>query len=1459
MFSYNPIHRVVICHICQSCIIPGSTSQTRHLRAKPHGLSGEALKTTIQLLSSYQLRTVDELHTHKPRIEDQCFKIEHLACYSGFHCLQPTCHYSTRDYDQIRKHMPATHQIKAAVHEKTALWKEVTLQTYFTGKGIINYFVVVDPDEKEKEKTNESNNNQPSSLQSEKELFEKVEKDYQKIKYDLEEKAAIVQDIGDSRSERIPWLHDVTGFSYHLIGLKDEEIWSSYKLPAKKNPETSGEDTADPNLVRILTAAEAVLHDANKLCNDRSPDRKMTQQRANILNEFYAGASGQADGFRSFKNASTLVTYFTTMKQLLVYYYRVVYNEDGHFSRTKSDQILPKDIIRSTSSQARAMNEIIEALAIEDEEAAELALKHTIRRLYLALICHNVGSVPFKSAVLSFCAMLSRKGGKSRGLWEEPGNFNSHLSALVWTAQLIIFDYACFEEQEDEDQIPVFLAKICKRYFQQLAETPFGHILQWRLYLFKVRNNAVAKHQARWALDGQMVEYRGVELQMSQISDLVVSEYQQASILLYDELLFQVKDLIPMESWRLKDDLDLEDFGASWLSHPSNSEFLKDADLALFRRIQENAELRAMFLTKDKNGSIILCPKSMDIYEAHAQEFLKRVLILCHISAGPPLREPEILSVMWQNNARHRHLLIWEKLVMIYTQYHKGQQQSGVYKDNIRFLPKAIGDLLVTYIAYVLPLRQLFLRQQTPDALISPYLWAKLDGTIWADGKVSTCLHKACVRAKVPSLHTSNWRQFAATITKEKFSVKERANFALEDNTSENIEDELDLIALAEQSNHSYRTFNQAYAGTTTLTMHTLLHRNYRASESWRTFFRFDHILQGKRPRGTSDTLSLRMLDAFKRSQMRRRGAYAEVDLLAVARKLYHTPDLQFRVPGQRSGVLAVMGPQPAEQVVLIIGTGSGKTLIVMIGAAIADAGTTILVLPMVALRNDMLKRFRQVGIQPLIWSVDRRQSAALVIVSVEAACSASFLEYCHLLASQQKLDRIIIDESHLTITASDYRPSMTQLGWYVRQIRTQTVWLTATLPPIMETEFIEHNKLVKPRIIRESTNRANINYSIDCQVTSTGLLKHVVQIIQINWRKTKIFNHSRDKIIIYCRTREEVNQFVNLLPCFTYTSQSGTAEEKATIISEWLNDPKKPVIVATSALGIGFDYPFVRMVIHAGRPDRLTDFSQESGRAGRDGSKAFSLIILPIGWELQLDKYLSEDQAAMHLYLTKKHCFRGVLSQFLDAPSDWRWCMLGDQACQICGKVNLTARPTEVIYTLPSKVEMEFTGPAEILQQDHIRDQILDRYEHDLEIMVGLCLLCRIESRPFNHLPNTCSRRFRWIRAKQEAYQTRRQANQEWIARYVACWQCYQPQDICRVADSATEETVCRFPDMVMPLCYGVYTRIGGKAWLQKHFQRTFSDELEYMLWLGKTASLGGNECIQANCVAALALSELG
>jgi superfamily II DNA helicase RecQ len=134
---------------------------------------------------------------------------------------------------------------------------------------------------------------------------------------------------------------------------------------------------------------------------------------------------------------------------------------------------------------------------------------------------------------------------------------------------------------------------------------------------------------------------------------------------------------------------------------------------------------------------------------------------------------------------------------------------------------------------------------------------------------------------------------------------------------------------------------------------------------------------------------------------------------------------MQLRVPGQRKALLAVMRTQHAEQVVVVLVTGSGKTLILMVDASVADARITILVLSIMILRSDMLRRYLLVDIRSLIWISGVKQSASLVVVSAEAICTSDFLNYIYTLVRRQVLDRIIIDESQLTITVNDYRLCM--------------------------------------------------------------------------------------------------------------------------------------------------------------------------------------------------------------------------------------------------------------------------------------------------------------------------------------------------------------------------------------------------------------------------------------------------
>ena len=68
-----------------------------------------------------------------------------------------------------------------------------------------------------------------------------------------------------------------------------------------------------------------------------------------------------------------------------------------------------------------------------------------------------------------------------------------------------------------------------------------------------------------------------------------------------------------------------------WLSYSSNTEFLEGTEIALLQRIQGDAELRAIFLTKGTDRSAALYQKAIAIYKVYVQDFLKQALVLCYI------------------------------------------------------------------------------------------------------------------------------------------------------------------------------------------------------------------------------------------------------------------------------------------------------------------------------------------------------------------------------------------------------------------------------------------------------------------------------------------------------------------------------------------------------------------------------------------------------------------------------------------------------------------------------------------------------------------------------------------------------------------------------------------------------------------------------------------------------------
>ena len=1312
------------------------------------------------------------------------------------------------------------------------------MQTFFAEKQYIRYFVVEQtPKRKQASRPGSTADNNTTSLKlAEEDFFKSLDEDAIVAEQDAKANANIVHGFDSHKSAVVPWLRR-TGIAEHIKGLKKDEIHASFALP--KNGES------EPELFLMLGVMDEILSEAHSWCFD-GPDCMLTWPRQLALNRFHTVAVGKAKGFDPHKDPSSLKINFGYWKQFLTYYYRVVY-KGGHFKKLREDQRTPQDSICLTDAQKKAWEEALQSATNEDRPA----LKEAMSVLSMALICHEFGANRFSSALLSFCAMLSVK--PSTLTWKEPGNYNSCLSGVIWATQLIVFHASASLGKSGPSDTLDLIEQYCSKFFKQDTETPVGEILGWRLLLFTVSKEAVGLHQAVWDTEEKILTYDDTDLHIDQVPKLLSSEFKQARKLLYDELMFGAQNLPRMRAWALKDNLDTDAFGWFFGQHRENADPIKPLAKSLRTVIQDSKPLRESFLETVSNGTKAWRKKAIAHYEAVVDDFLERLLVLIHIGAGQPLRESELFSVTWCNTQRRRGIYIKHDCVMFRTQYHKGQQQTGAFKENIRFLPVAVGELLLDYLIYVVPLRQVFLRQSAPHAVLSPYLWWK-NGKVWADNKLTRCMERACARVEIPRLHISNWRQMTVSIVATKFAADIDC-FETDEADEDAEEIEADIRNMTRQRNHTTRTANRAYANQHNANFGNvwdgLIRKNLRASRLWQDLWGLDSLLGplGKRKQDKSESSSPRMLKRIAMGVCRSRKKWSAAALLKGARKLYGDEALKWKSAEQERAMTTVMSW--TEQVIAILPTGAGKSMLFMLPCTLPEAGVTILVVPLVSLRGDLLRRVRELNIDYLVWTLGEVRDAPLVFVTVEAACTKQFMAYARKLAATQCLDRVVVDECHLTITASGYREAMVDLA-LIRQLRTQFVYLTATLPPSMQSAFEEQNNLLNPKVVRASTNRPNLFYLVQ-KATGTGsLIEEGAREAREAWEASSLFDTGRDKIILYVRTREEGRGLAELLNCPLYTADAGTAEEKEELLESWLNDIDQPYIVATSALSAGFDYRHIRLVMHINEPDSLVDFAQESGRAGRDGEKAYSFVLLPARWQSQEAKTEDIEKKALYSYLEGQECRRTCLSAYLDAASQRRQCMGEDVTCDICQRGHNGGSLVKVSRVGQSADVLTHTGSAIIQRKRRVAYLELSRYQEDLLAVQGTCVLCRVLAERFDHAFASCYRRYDFFQARDRVL---RKCEGSWIAPFQACYWCYNPQSVCGRADPESECKSCEYGDIVMQLCYGIFHGAGSVEWLEEQFQKRFKDVDEFLIWCGQATSFGDGKAIWGVRVAAAAL----
>lgn len=290
--------------------------------------------------------------------------------------------------------------------------------------------------------------------------------------------------------------------------------------------------------------------------------------------------------------------------------------------------------------------------------------------------------------------------------------------------------------------------------------------------------------------------------------------------------------------------------------------------------------------------------------------------------------------------------------------------------------------------------------------------------------------------------------------------------------------------------------------------------------------------------------------------------------------------------------------------------TGGGKSITFQV-PALAKDGLCIVITPLIALMKDQVQNLRKREIKALaIYSGMTRQE---ILTALE---NCIFGNYKFLYISPERLDTeifrtklrsmkvsmITVDESHcISQWGYDFRPAYLKIA-EIRELLPEVpvLALTATATPEVVTDIQARLKFREGNVFRMSFERKNLAYIVRKTDNKTKEIPYILQRIS-------------GSAIIYVRNRRRTKEITELLMNEGITADfyhAGLDNAVKDLRQKRWQSGEVRVMVATNAFGMGIDKPDVRIVLHLDLPDSPEAYFQEAGRAGRDGEKAYAVIL---------------------------------------------------------------------------------------------------------------------------------------------------------------------------------------------------------------------------------------------------------
>jgi ATP-dependent DNA helicase RecQ len=306
----------------------------------------------------------------------------------------------------------------------------------------------------------------------------------------------------------------------------------------------------------------------------------------------------------------------------------------------------------------------------------------------------------------------------------------------------------------------------------------------------------------------------------------------------------------------------------------------------------------------------------------------------------------------------------------------------------------------------------------------------------------------------------------------------------------------------------------------------------------------------------------------------------------------------------------AIRAALEGRDALLVMPTGGGKSLCYQAPALVRE-GLTVVVSPLISLMQDQVDALRADGVPADMLtssqaSGERREVEAalargdlkLLYVSPERLMNPGFLARLEAFS----LAGVAIDEAHcISHWGHDFRPEYRQLGELRRRSPAIPIQAyTATATPRVREDVVRELGLRDPDVIVGSFDRPNLTYRV---LPRRDLVAQVSAVIARHRSGGRC-----DAGIIYCLRRSDVEELAASLQALGVRCEpyhAGLDPERRRRTQRAFQSEDLDVVVATVAFGMGIDRPDVRFVMHASLPKGVEQYSQETGRAGRDGLPA--------------------------------------------------------------------------------------------------------------------------------------------------------------------------------------------------------------------------------------------------------------